>query len=257
MNGDLHLLARMNLPSSITENRLGALAASSGALHILIWGRHVGCQFDEEVIARAVRRNDIPILSWAIENDLPIDESRLIAETSDIDVVEWVFSSYGIALSPEDASALHNKDTEQGYQRLGDGAHDLVIAALEWRDTDVLRWACHDFPISWFRVSSGLPKNQTMEILRWVVEVGLSNSTLLCTMGLCYEGQGTQESVRQAMECYRQAAAQGHLGAVFRLGVAYYKAEGVERDLKKCKELLQEASSQNHALSQFHLGVLY
>ena len=60
-----------------------------------------------------------------------------------------------------------------------------------------------------------------------------------------------------ARQWYEQAAAQGHAGAQYNLGVLYGAGQGVSWDYVKSRQLLMQAAAQGNAKAQYALGVLY
>lgn len=55
-------------------------------------------------------------------------------------------------------------------------------------------------------------------------------------------------SMKQAVEQYEQAAAQGHADALFNLGAVYeHGAEGVPKDVKKAVKWYEQAAARGHS----------
>ena len=54
-----------------------------------------------------------------------------------------------------------------------------------------------------------------------------------------------------------RAAESGHEGALYQLGLMYYRGEGVKKDRRKALEYCQEAGSKGLAEAQLHCGRMY
>ena len=67
------------------------------------------------------------------------------------------------------------------------------------------------------------------------------------------QGKGLPRSIPKAMECYQEAAAQGHLKAPYQLALCYLSGE------RKSKGVfwLEKAAAQEHLEAQFRLGTCY
>jgi TPR repeat protein len=72
-----------------------------------------------------------------------------------------------------------------------------------------------------------------------------------------YRGEGVKQDYQKAREWYEKAAAQGHLGAQCKLGEMYYRGEGVKQDYGKAVYLFEKAVERNYARAQFYLGAMY
>ncbi|MBP3437313.1 MAG: SEL1-like repeat protein [Clostridia bacterium] len=59
-------------------------------------------------------------------------------------------------------------------------------------------------------------------------------------------GIGTKKNMRSAVHYYKEATKQGHLGAVYCLGVCYFKGDGVVCDYAVANRLLTIAAKQNY-----------
>jgi TPR repeat protein len=71
-------------------------------------------------------------------------------------------------------------------------------------------------------------------------------------------GEGFAQDKAEAVRLYRLAAAQGHAGAQFNLGLMFAKGEGVAQDKAEAVRLYRLAAAQGHAkaaaaLKQFGL----
>ena len=77
--------------------------------------------------------------------------------------------------------------------------------------------------------------------------------------GFCYEHgkHGYEQDMSKAVECYRQAGAQGHAGARYSLGTCFEHGKGIQKDKSKATILYQLAANQGSAQAQFSLGMCY
>jgi uncharacterized protein len=66
-------------------------------------------------------------------------------------------------------------------------------------------------------------------------------------------GRGGPRDIAGAVQSFEAAAAGGHLGAIFALGVLYAGVAGVPRDLPQSEARLQEAAARGHAPAQAEL----
>ena len=57
--------------------------------------------------------------------------------------------------------------------------------------------------------------------------------------------------------CYRLAADQGNIPAIYNLASCYLNGDGVEQDAQKAEELLRTCADQGDAESQYALGYYY
>ncbi|HCO62989.1 MAG TPA: hypothetical protein DIT49_06325, partial [Clostridiales bacterium] len=58
----------------------------------------------------------------------------------------------------------------------------------------------------------------------------------MCNLGLCYEqGEGLEQDASKAVECYLQAAQQGHPPAQTNLAVCYLHGSGVGQDFSAAR----------------------
>ena len=68
-------------------------------------------------------------------------------------------------------------------------------------------------------------------------------------LGVMYdEGQGVEQSFKDAVKWYRKAADQGDADAQSNLGLMYYKGQGVEQDFKEAFKWWKKAADQGHAM---------
>jgi TPR repeat protein len=56
-------------------------------------------------------------------------------------------------------------------------------------------------------------------------------------------GQGVKQDYKKAAEFCQKAADQGHVKALYNLGVMYENAMGVKQDYKKAAQLYQKAAN--------------
>jgi TPR repeat protein len=73
-------------------------------------------------------------------------------------------------------------------------------------------------------------------------------------LGCCFDMRG---EIKGAVQWCRKAAAQGHAGAQFNLGVSYDRGKGVRKDAEKAVEWFRKAAEQGNARAQFNLGGCY
>ena len=77
------------------------------------------------------------------------------------------------------------------------------------------------------------------------------------SLGMLYfQGLGTDQDDRAAVEWIRRAAEKGYAPAQDQLGVLYHKGRGVERSDVVAKEWMHKAAEQGDATAQFNLAVL-
>lgn len=75
---------------------------------------------------------------------------------------------------------------------------------------------------------------------------------------ICHQGRGNRPvDYRRARKLYLQAAAQGHAGAAFGLGLIYFYGQGVKADDRQAAYWFEQAAEQGHAEAQYHLARLY
>ncbi len=73
----------------------------------------------------------------------------------------------------------------------------------------------------------------------------------------CNLGQGCDIDVQRGAHWFLQAAALGHAGAQFNLGLLHSVGQGVPRDLQRACMWYRRAAEQGHAGAQFNLGSCY
>jgi len=75
-------------------------------------------------------------------------------------------------------------------------------------------------------------------------------------LGLCYYdlSDGSGKDSGKAVYWYEQAAAQGHAGSQFKLGLMYMKGVGVPEDIKKAAQLIRQAANQGHEQASAELA---
>ena len=78
-------------------------------------------------------------------------------------------------------------------------------------------------------------------------------------LGLCYEnGKGVEKDLARAVECYKNAAAQGQAGAMYNLALLYMEGGGgLPNDPDKSIELLKGAAENGLCKAQSYLGLYY
>ena len=80
----------------------------------------------------------------------------------------------------------------------------------------------------------------------------------LFRLGVFYDfGEGVKQDYVKAREYYEQAAAKGHAKALYNLGVFYDNGYGVKQDYVKAREYYEQAAAQGHVKALYNLGVLY
>ena len=62
---------------------------------------------------------------------------------------------------------------------------------------------------------------------------------------------------RTAAEWFNKAAAKGHPGAQYNLGIMAYLGQGTKQDFAEAAKWFQRAGDQGHAASQYNLGFLF
>ena len=83
------------------------------------------------------------------------------------------------------------------------------------------------------------------------------NTDRILKLGLRFEEEGTEESLKRAAELYGEAADLGDSKGFRRLGYLYEHGEGVAQSYEKAAEWYLKAAENGHSLAQFHLGSLY
>ena len=77
-------------------------------------------------------------------------------------------------------------------------------------------------------------------------------------LGLMYfNGQGVEQDFKEAARWFHAAAEQGLPEAQFNLGGIYFNGQGVEQDFKEAARWFHAAAEQGHAKAQFNLGGMY
>ena len=77
-------------------------------------------------------------------------------------------------------------------------------------------------------------------------------------LGVMYHiGEGVPRDYVQAMQWYRLAAEQEHIGAQYNLGLMYAKGQGVSQDHVEAANWYRRAAEQNDGISQSTLGIMY
>jgi hypothetical protein len=77
-------------------------------------------------------------------------------------------------------------------------------------------------------------------------------------LGLIYaEGKGVPQDYQEAVKWYRLAAAQGNVPAQYSLGLAYEKGQGVPQDYQEAVNWYRIAAAQGYAPAQSSLGLAY
>jgi TPR repeat protein len=69
--------------------------------------------------------------------------------------------------------------------------------------------------------------------------------------------KGVRKNLRQAVECYRKAAEQGHIGAHTNLGLMYANGLGVPLDFAVAAKWYRTAADLGEPTAQDNLGELY
>ena len=76
----------------------------------------------------------------------------------------------------------------------------------------------------------------------------------LYNQGVCHENK---QEYAQALECYRQAADRGHLGAMTQIGYCYEKGYGVEENMVEAVNWYRKAAEKGNTTAQTSLGNCY
>ena len=76
-------------------------------------------------------------------------------------------------------------------------------------------------------------------------------------LGIQYNSNIKEESLKRAFFWYTQAANNGNLAAINNLGNMYYAGQSVKKDLKKAYELYFKAANKGDKLAQFNLSMMY
>ncbi len=80
---------------------------------------------------------------------------------------------------------------------------------------------------------------------------------LLYTMGTDYTHAGGETKLKEAVSWFRKAAAQGHRGAQFSLGVLYANGFGVPQNFSEAAKWFRQTALAGNAAPAFYLGLLY
>ena len=76
-------------------------------------------------------------------------------------------------------------------------------------------------------------------------------------LGIHYNNNIKEESLKRAFFWYTKAAENGNLAAMNNLANMYYSAHAVKKDLKKAYELYFAAANEGDKLAQFNLSMMY
>lgn len=95
----------------------------------------------------------------------------------------------------------------------------------------------------------------------WEKAAALGSSEAQYNLGeLLYFGS-TQDRVRTnpkaALDWYTQAAEQGHVDAMYKVGMLYEKGRGLKRDFHQAFTWYEQAAKQGHSDAQYALALLY
>ena len=96
------------------------------------------------------------------------------------------------------------------------------------------------------------------EAVRWYRQAADQEyATAQLSLGAAYIcGRGVEQSDKEAVRWYRQAADQGDAAAQFSLGFAYEKGRGVEPSDEEAVQWYQRATNQGHEKARFNLTSL-
>ncbi len=72
-----------------------------------------------------------------------------------------------------------------------------------------------------------------------------------------YDGEGVEQSLKEAAKWTRKAAEQRYAQAQYVLGLLYANGQGVEKDVKEKAKWYRKAAEQGHADAQVCLGFCY
>jgi len=72
-----------------------------------------------------------------------------------------------------------------------------------------------------------------------------------------YKGDGVGKDFRKAAEWFEKAAAKGHAGAQYNLGILSYLGQGGPQDFATAAKWFNRAAEAGHAAAQYNLGFMY
>lgn len=165
--------------------------------------------------------------------------------------------------------------------------HQKSIAALErltptLSDTDIIRSKVLPKPaaehLAWYTKASRLGKTPAQLVLARIylrgdgvarnhnkaaalfrrAAVGGRNPQAQHALAVMLErGIGGKKDMREALQWYRKAAANGYAPALLNLGFIYVKGVSVPQNFKKARDYFERAAASNLAEAQYNLGLLY
>ena len=71
------------------------------------------------------------------------------------------------------------------------------------------------------------------------------------------KGKGVTQNALTAFNWFSLAAKEGHAGAQFMLGAAYFFGNGVAKNFKKAMEWFRRAAKQGYASAQGLMAIMY
>lgn len=153
---------------------------------------------------------------------------------------------------------------------------DLRLAEIEaWEtikataDPDMLRAHMQKYPSGLFAELAGmrlakLEAVRTLTPWSWVVTSGLdvaerrAAADVVYARALALDGAtGSHDDLKAALKLFSEAAADGHAGAMYRVGRAYDKARGVAKDLLAAARWYERAAEAGDAAAMAALGTMH
>jgi len=134
------------------------------------------------------------------------------------------------------------------------GCLNIVTRKLSAREIEDLFRRGKEFYLGCNGIEIDYP--QAVECFRQAAEQGHAEAQY--NLGICYgNGRGVPQKFEQAVELYKLAAKQGNAKAQFNLGACYHKGRGVTQDHKQAFDCYRLAANQGHAGAQNWLGHCY
>lgn len=100
--------------------------------------------------------------------------------------------------------------------------------------------------------------NDESDVFKQLEKLSETSSVAMSNLGICYgRGDGIEQNLEKAVECYEKAAIKGYAPAQCMLGKCYKKGQGVEKNSQEALKWYRKAASQKYAPAQALLGHHY
>ena len=117
--------------------------------------------------------------------------------------------------------------------------------------------------LKWYRKASGQKSCDGYgagydKIFKYVDAAEQGDVRAMCRLGECYyKGEILEEDAVQAVKWFRKAAQRGNAKAMYYLGVCYQLGAGVEQDRAQAVEWWRKAAQRGDAEAQYEMGTCY